>query len=753
MSINLASTQDIVAACTQALGKVASSESYHQWLSHLRAYLDEVITVEHERFVSPAFQEKLWNSETISATGMGSVDVSKVITSPEIAEHLWKLKNTPLSENTTERLKVLIEAWDKCLELMQSAVNRTPKLKMSRVFATLKPTEFTTVASESKLRELAKSMNIPNAKGMHIVELHRRVLDRLNEAIGNVEGDSSERMTLPWLLYGNLTQDHGSDATTVADAISGFEKLIPLPAARRRRGLLAIGGFLPSIRSMIELAKDGCTREDMKEHIKSINPNLAPTSVGTNLNALIAEWGVLRANGNSLELTPRGEALLETGDPAEVADWLLTKILGFDNALFALKTTPVPISVNHLVNILQDVNPGWTSAFAPGALINWIRALGLATLDQNKNLALTEEGVNWSNRIHWIPEKLPSTKPTEQIAGSSQVSLPDKVNCPPLDDLINAFPSTAKFDSTLIARLHAGLWLHERRHFAVLTGLSGAGKTLLARSYGEALWANSETPNKGLCTVPVQPGWHDPSSLLGYVNPLIDNTYVRTDFLGFLLRASSDPTRPYTMVLDEMNLSHPEQYLAPLLSAMETGDDILLHTFDDEISGIPSSIPYPNNLVLIGTVNMDETTHGLSDKVLDRASVIEFWDIDVQAYPAWEKFDLEDSTIQEIRQVLIALATALRPVRLHFGWRTIGDILGYVRMALSGNQLENKVALDHAIYAKVLPKLRGEDTPRLRKAFAEAAQGLKLAGLNESATKLNELADDLKYIGSARFWR
>jgi len=753
MSISLASEQDLIAACTESIEKNSKTEDYQQWLTKLRAYLDEVKTVEHDQFVSQAFQEKLWNSETISATGMGSVDVAEVITSEEMAEYLWKLKERDLPDNTTERVQVLIEAWDKCLELIQPLVGRTPRLKMTRVFAALKPSEFTTVAHDSKLRSLAKSMEITNAKGMHFVELHRRILDRLNEVLGSVEGDGSERMTLPWLLYATSIQVQGIEATTVAGAISGSEYLKPLPAARRRRGLLAIGGVLPSIRSMIEFAKDGCTREDMKEHIKSVNPNLAPVSVGTNLNALIAEWGVLRANGNNLELTPRGEALLETGDPAEVADWLLTRILGFDNALFALKTPSIPVSVRHLVKILQDVNPGWTSTYAPTALINWIRALGLATIDQNKNLVLTEEGKNWSNRIDWIPEKLPSAKLPEQTAASSVDDLSEKVECLSLDELIKAFPPSAQFASSLIARLHAGLWLHERRHFAVLTGLSGAGKTLLARSYGEALWANTENPHEGLCTVPVQPGWHDSSSLLGYVNPLIDNTYVRTDFLGFLLRASSDSSRPYIIVLDEMNLSHPEQYLAPLLSAMETGDGIILHTFDDEISGIPPSIPYPNNLVLIGTVNMDETTHGLSDKVLDRASVIEFWDIDVQAYPAWKQFDLEDSTIEQVRQVLIHLATALRPVRLHFGWRTIGDILGYVHMAISGKVLDSYTALDHAIYAKVLPKLRGEDTPRLRKAFAEATDVLKSAGLNESATKLAELTDDLKHIGSARFWR
>src|SRR6185295_13178836 len=159
------------------------------------------------------------------------------------------------------------------------------------------------------------------------------------------------------------------------------------------------------------------------------------------------------------------------------------------------------------------------------------------------------------------------------------------------------------------------LWSHERRHFAVLTGLSGSGKTLLAREYARAVTGHDSDRQR--ITLPVQPGWYDPGALLGFVNPLRGDSYVRTPFLEFLIAAAGDPSRPYVAVLDEMNLSHPEQYMAPLLSAMETGDVIPLHTEGDFFDGVPGSVAYPSNLVLIGTINMDETTHGLSDKVLD----------------------------------------------------------------------------------------------------------------------------------------
>jgi len=251
----------------------------------------------------------------------------------------------------------------------------------------------------------------------------------------------------------------------------------------------------------------------------------------------------------------------------------------------------------------------------------------------------------------------------------------------------------------------------------------------------------------------VQPGWHDPSSLLGYVNPIDTDVYMRTGFLEFLLRAIADPDRPYVVLLDEMNLSHPEQYLAPLLSAMESGDAVELHAVGDEVGDVPGYIDYPSNLVIIGTVNMDETTHGLSDKVLDRSAVIEFWDINVDDYPGWTSSVLGAEALAQVKAVLSALMTPLRAVRLHFGWRTIADVLGYVESGVEGGALTAAEALDHSVYAKILPKLRGEDTKRLRDAFDAVAGVLESHSLSRSAKKARELCADLREQGSARFWR
>jgi hypothetical protein len=259
---------------------------------------------------------------------------------------------------------------------------------------------------------------------------------------------------------------------------------------------------------------------------------------------------------------------------------------------------------------------------------------------------------------------------------------------------------------------------------------------------------------KQLLTLPVQPGWYDPAALLGFTNPLRGDSYVRTAFLEFLMAAAVDSRHPYIVVLDEMNLSHPEQYMAPLLSAMETCDAIQLHTEVEMFDGIPREIRYPRNLVLIGTVNMDETTHGLSDKVLDRAFVHEFWDIDLAAYPRWGTRKIDPAHENRTRDILTSLMRGLSPARLHFGWRVVDDVLNFLsRAATDGGELSFESALDSVINAKVLPKLRGEDTARLREALQVCEETLATAGLQVSRAKIAELRRDLETTGSARYWR
>ena len=124
--------------------------------------------------------------------------------------------------------------------------------------------------------------------------------------------------------------------------------------------------------------------------------------------------------------------------------------------------------------------------------------------------------------------------------------------------------------------------------------------------------------------VPVGADWTNREFLLGYPNALERGRYVKPDngVLDLLLRAIENRDKPYFLILDEMNLSYVERCFADFLSALESGEEIPLT--EDKVEGVPKSIKLSDNLFIIGTINVDETTYMFSPKVLDRANVIEF---------------------------------------------------------------------------------------------------------------------------------
>jgi hypothetical protein len=745
---SLATDEGLRAAC-EAVGDPRTWDAPRtEWTRLLATTIGWVRETDEKGRSTREFQERLWEHNHVAAVGQGNIPVDRALDDPAFRQWLAAKSMEPLPASAEARLPFLTDLYEQLKEKLAPVSRAVPHLKIFRVMVALYPEAMTTVASAGMLDELTRAMGSDHR--LPPVERHLWVRERLDKVLGQAATSPknlAERMVLPWMLYARFVQ--ATEPTEKETAVGEQTKLLPLPAARRRRGLTAIRGLFPTVLSTLEFVRDGVTRPELIEFLRASSPESKTSSLGMAINVLQSELAVIKADAGRYVLTQRGEDVLESQDPSHLADWILTRILGADKALTELRDRG-PLSRSELTAAIRSMNPGWTANFTPQTIISWLRSMGVIDSTVDYRQRLTEVGREWASRIHWQPEPLaidpddvlpPTITPTTGV-----VALPE------LATIVAVVQQSGHFPASLIARLHAGTWAHTRRHLAILTGLSGSGKTLLARAYGRALAQDGR--EQQVFVLPVQPGWYDPGALLGFVNPLRGDSYVRTAFLEFLMVAAGDPEHPYVAVLDEMNLSHPEQYMAPLLSAMETGDAIQLHTEDDVFDGVPRSIPYPKNLVLIGTINMDETTHGLSDKVLDRAFVLEFWDVDLAAYPRWGKRAITTAHEGRARDLLSALMQALAPARLHFGWRVVDDVLDFIeRTSPIANELPFEAALDAVIYAKVLPKLRGEDAPRFREALNSSEAVLGRFGLEESKAKVAELKHDLEATGSARFWR
>lgn len=353
--------------------------------------------------------------------------------------------------------------------------------------------------------------------------------------------------------------------------------------------------------------------------------------------------------------------------------------------------------------------------------------------------------------------------------------------------------------------------------FVILTGPSGTGKSRAALRLGQSLDLLDEYDNgvqgSAYELVPVAADWTDTRGLLGYTNPFgpsrmtssgetTNTTYEITPALRLLLRAASPASAgmPYMLILDEMNLSHVERYLSPILSLTEANRsrlaDSTVALLSPEVMALiadvlgssePNSpeaeaarelvadgrgLPVPTNLLVIGTVNVDETTYMFSPKVLDRAHVLEIESLrprdffetgadggaDISAESALELLswaagchadrDFERSPSDLLteamaiasgdREMIEAMPEAtvclldgaywlLGPVGFRFGYRAVKEVCAYLlcwvkaQLTRQESLSEWPEALDRAFVQKILPRVHGS-----RRQLGESLSALEL---------------------------
>jgi len=308
-----------------------------------------------------------------------------------------------------------------------------------------------------------------------------------------------------------------------------------------------------------------------------------------------------------------------------------------------------------------------------------------------------------------------------------------------------------KFSPRIIDAFHTSLKCHNINPLTVLAGVSGTGKTLLPIYYARMLGMHC-------LTIAVQPRWDSPQDMFGFYNYL-EKEYKATDLSRALIRM--DPynytddrfgaldcdwmqDRMLLVLLDEMNLARTEYYFSEFLSKLELRRlvkdpskksdrqqaEIALDTGPGK--SVQCHIWVGDNILFVGTMNEDETTQTLSDKVLDRANVLRFgkpdersqpsisegmrgnWSSKYLAFSQWKRWHKPfDTSVPWYEQVVTwtnSLNSALNRVGRPFGFRVQRSIGEYVANYPNVEEFDRyKLAFADQVELKIIPKLRGID--------------------------------------------
>ena len=334
--------------------------------------------------------------------------------------------------------------------------------------------------------------------------------------------------------------------------------------------------------------------------------------------------------------------------------------------------------------------------------------------------------------------------------------------------------------------------------FLLLAGISGTGKSRIVREFAfkscpEYLQDKDGTTPGNYCMIEVKPNWHDSTELLGYYSRLGNKPgYQFTKFVKFLVKAKMYPNVPFFVCLDEMNLAPVEQYFAEILSILETrkvviGEDgnktikteaiidaehfkalgkiggfapnftdrdIYMKLYDidtesdiDETVGKRTDLKtegltLPDNVVIIGTVNMDDTTHQFSRKVIDRAMTIEMnggnlrtmfggsknleylpdekqkeWQnaFTRRYVTADEVLEAHPNKADELKDILPScleqINLALKGTPFEISYRVLNELTIMVGVMLDeGKELDDAIAqsVNNILLMKILPRIEGD---------------------------------------------
>lgn len=351
------------------------------------------------------------------------------------------------------------------------------------------------------------------------------------------------------------------------------------------------------------------------------------------------------------------------------------------------------------------------------------------------------------------------------------------------------------YDPRTVAAFHTALKINDTSQLTVLAGVSGTGKSLLPRRYAEAMGI-------GFLPISVEPRWDSPQDLLGFYN-YIEKRYRATDLARAMVHLDPYKTsglsdgdfvdRMVLVLLDEMNLARVEYYFSEFLSRLEIRpayaavdstelddrrrrDSWISIDIRGSKNGSIKLFP-PHNMLFVGTMNDDESTQSLSDKVLDRSNIMQFTapqefkrqqQVDEppvgakhRSFRQWRTWVKSTNSLQgaaedKAHRIIRELASIMEDCGRPFGHRLNASMLAYVANYPDHGHLSDGLdfALVDQIEFRILPKLRGLRIEEHDKTF-QRLETLATSELDDHrfADRLKAVVDNQRAAGGLFNWR
>ncbi len=760
--------------------------TWTDWIRDAVATITWAQGLTDEALQTPEIQKALWNQGSFAGAGPSeSLNVDPLLTDPYVIEKLMYLRRNAWPSDASRRAEAIQRLYDELLTHFATALpGNAPKARLQRIFALLRPSDHHVGLSPESKRVMRAL--VLGKKYQPTIAASVLIRARLRDILGTETSlyDHMVRSTFLWWLYENKatvatgempvaakandappTDDAPpNDATDTAQdsreptANEGAPEAIPslvLWTPERQYGSPGrTKGTVHHLKVILRECVESRRFDDLQAAVHAeLGPAFANERTLRGMVAQLRRFGLVEESDGRYTTTTAGEQLLEPGPPDELIEALVVRVRAVANVIKLLQSEPKT----------DEACRDFVGQFVAGghgidlwvAIMEWGHICGIFETDSRQHRSLTPLGHQWAERL---PATMFSPKDYHLDGGPENVEEAAARPHPTLAELWAGYQADKElreyvFTTRQFRSLFAAWNLASQKRFLIISGLSGTGKTQLMRHAARLICEHMGLDwKRHTLVVPVRPDWRDPTGLLGYFNALhAEPTFQKEAALELVMRAAQNPTLPYFLVLDEMNLARVERYFAPFLSAMETGDHLRLHAEANPINGVPPTVPWPSNLRIGGTVNMDETTYPFSDKVLDRAFTFEFWDVDLRGFLAKKLGD--NAEHNAIRAALLDLQETLTPIRRHFGYRTAKEVVDWIGVCREQDPEATLASLiDEAIYSKVLPKLRGTESAELQQTLQQVEKVCETHHLHICKKKIANMITRMKDTGVTSFW-